>query len=153
MNQTEIPKTVEQVKIDAQCIPKHDQTGRIWFDRIVVPVKVNALFGGTTWVKDNSQQWAPWRIDASTFIVTFLLNNNEYSNPIAQQWEKEVFIKNIKTFNRFANYRTDLLEGADEYNEELYKQLKSIYEDPSFSEIITLKIDYLAERSIPDQLV
>ena len=153
MNQTEIPKTVEQVKIDAQCIPKPDQTGRIWFDRIGVPVQVNAIFGGTTWVKDNSQPWAPWRIDASAFMVTFLLNNNEYSNPIAQQWEKEVFIKNIKTFNRFANYHTDLPEGVDEYNEELYKQLKSVYEDPNFSEIITLKIDYLAERSIPDQLV
>mmetsp|Transcript_25691 Transcript_25691/g.29541 ORF Transcript_25691/g.29541 Transcript_25691/m.29541 type:complete len:174 (+) Transcript_25691:19-540(+) len=29
MNQTEIPKTAEQVKIDAQCIPKPEQTGRI----------------------------------------------------------------------------------------------------------------------------
>lgn len=86
-------------------------------------------------------------------MVTFLLNNNDYSNPIAMQWEKEVFIRNIKTFNRFANYHTDLPEGLDGYNEELYHQLKSVYDDPQFSDILTLKIDYLAERSIPDQLV
>mmetsp|Transcript_25691 Transcript_25691/g.29539 ORF Transcript_25691/g.29539 Transcript_25691/m.29539 type:complete len:228 (+) Transcript_25691:652-1335(+) len=85
-------------------------------------------------------------------MITFLLNNNDYSNPIAEQWEKEVFIRNIKTFNKFADYHTSLPDGVEDYNMELYEKLKSVYENKEYSEILTLKIDYLAERSIPDQL-
>ena len=153
MNKTAIPTTAEQVKIDAQCIPKENESGRVWFDRIGVPVQVTAIFGGTTCVKDDSQPCAPCRIDASAYMVTFLLNNNEYSNPIAEQWELEVFQRNVKTFNLFANYHTELPDGVDDYNQELYDQLNGVYNETSNSEMLTLKIDYLSERSIPDQLV
>lgn len=152
MNQTEIPSTSEQVKIDAQCIPRADQSGRICFDRTGVPVQVSAIFGGTTCVKDDSQPCAPCRKDASAYMVTFLLNNNEYSNPIAEQWEKDVFIRNVKTFNLFAKYHTELPDGVEDYNQTLYDNLKSVYAREEFSDMLTLKIDYLAERSIPDEL-
>jgi Niemann-Pick C1 protein len=152
MNKTEIPPTHEQVKIDAQCIPRSDQSGRICFDRTGVPVQVSAIFGGTTCIKDNSQPCAPCRIDASAYMVTFLLNNNEYSNPIAEQWEKDVFIRNVKTFNLFAEYHTELPSGVEDYNQTLYANLKSVYEQEEFSDMLILKIDYLAERSIPDEL-
>jgi Niemann-Pick C1 protein len=152
MNKTEIPPTHEQVKIDAQCIPRSDQSGRICFDRTGVPVQVSAIFGGTTCIKDNSQPCAPCRIDASAYMVTFLLNNNEYSNPIAEQWEKDVFIRNVKTFNLFAKYHTELPPGVEDYNQTLYANLKSVYDQDEFSDMLTLKIDYLAERSIPDEL-
>lgn len=152
MNYTAIPETAEQVKIDAQCIPRADQTGRVCFDRIGVPVQVSAIFGGTRCIKDDTQPCAPCRTEASAYMVTFLLNNNDYSNPVAEEWEKQVFIKNIKTFNRFADYHTDLPEGVEDYNHELYENLKSVYEDPANKEMLKLKIDYLSERSIPDQL-
>lgn len=86
-------------------------------------------------------------------MVTFLLNNNEYSNPVAEQWEAEVFEKNVKTFNRFVNYHTEYLNGVDDYNHELYALLNETYNKPENKEMLKLKIDYLAERSIPDQLV
>lgn len=54
MNQTAIPTTAAQVKIDAQCIPKENEGGRVCFDSIGVPVQVTAIFGGTTCVKDDS---------------------------------------------------------------------------------------------------
>ena len=152
MNYTRIPETSEQVKIDAQCIPKPNETGRVCFDRIGVPVQVNAIFGGTRCIKDDTQPCAPCRTEASAYMVTFLLNNNDYSNPLAEQWEKEVFIKNVKTFNTFAGYHTELPDGVDDYNHELMENLKSVYENKSNEEMLTLKIDYLAERSIPDQL-
>lgn len=152
MNQTAIPATIDQVKSDAQCIPKADQTGRVCFDRIGVPVQVNAIFGGTTCVKDDSQPCAPCRIDASAFMVTYLLNNNDFTNPVAMEWEKQVFIRNVKTFNLFAEYHTELPDGVEDYNKELYENLKSVYENPQNKEMLTLKIDYLSERSIPDQL-
>jgi Niemann-Pick C1 protein len=152
MNQTAIPKTADAVKLDAQCIPRADQSGRVCFDRIGVPVQVSAIFGGTTCIKDDSQPCAPCITDASAYMVTFLLNNNDYSNPIAEQWEKEVFIKNVKTFNQFADYQTELPKGLDDYNTTLYKQLESVYNQTDNSEMLKLKIDYLAERSIPDQL-
>lgn len=104
-------------------------------------------------MKDDSVPCAPCLIDASAFMVTFLLNNNEYSNPIAEQWELEVFQRNVKTFNLFAKYHTELPKGVDDYNQVLHDQLKSVYEDPKNKEMLTLKIDYLSERSIPDQLV
>ena len=152
MNQSAIPETVEQVKIDAQCIPRGDQSGRVCFDRTGVPVQVNAIFGGTTCVKDDTQPCAPCRKDASAYMVTFLLNNNDYSNPVAEQWEKDVFERNIKTFNTFAKYHTELPPGVDGINQTLYDNLKSVYDDPKFSDMIMLKIDYLSERSIPDEL-
>mmetsp|Transcript_7407 Transcript_7407/g.6932 ORF Transcript_7407/g.6932 Transcript_7407/m.6932 type:complete len:527 (-) Transcript_7407:1200-2780(-) len=152
MNQTAIPTTAEQVKIDAQCIPRPDQTGRICFDRTGVPVQVGAIFGGTTCVKDDSQPCAPCRIDASAYMVTFLLNNNDYSNPVAEEWEKNVFQRNVKTFNLFAEYHTELPPGVDDYNQTLYDQLKSVYEGDQNESMLKLKIDYLSERSIPDEL-
>lgn len=153
MEYDKIPTTTDQVKIDAQCIPRADQTGRVCFDRIGVPVQVSAIFGGTTCVKDNTQPCAPCRTDASAFMITFLMNNNDYSNPVAEQWEKEVFIRNIKTFNTFANYHTDLPDGVEDYNQDLMAKLKAEYDDPANGGMLTLKIDYLSERSIPDQLV
>lgn len=85
-------------------------------------------------------------------MVTYLLNNNDFTNPVAMEWEKQVFIKNVKTFNLFADYHTELPDGVEDYNKELYENLKSVYENPEYKEMLTLKIDYLSERSIPDQL-
>lgn len=152
MDQDAIPDTAEQVKIDAQCIPRPDQGGRVCFDRTGVPVQVGAIFGGTTCVKDDSQPCAPCKKDASAYMVTFLLNNNDYSNPVAEEWERHVFQRNVKTFNTFAEYHTELPPGVDEINMTLYKQLESVYNAQNNDDMLKLKIDYLSERSIPDEL-
>lgn len=62
------------------------------------------MFGGTVCRKDDSVPCAPCRLDASAFLMSFLLNNNEFSNPTAIQWEMQVFIKNIKSFNHAVGY-------------------------------------------------
>lgn len=136
------------VKYTAQCIPDTNQTGRVCFDEIGVPVQVTAIFGGTTCVKDSSQVCAPCRIDATALMATWLLNNDEFSKPIAEAWEKHVFIRNLKTFNHLTNYHDKLPDGV-EYNEELWQELSQSRTE----RMLDLKIDYLAERAIPDELV
>lgn len=56
-------------------------------------------------------------------MVTYLLKNDFYTNTLAELWEKEVFIKEINEFNE--NQKTE--------------------KKP-------LKIHFMAERSIPDEL-
>lgn len=137
------------VKKTAQCIPQKNQTGRVCFDKNGIPVQVNAIFGGTTCNKDDSIPCAPCILDASAFVVTFLLDNNLYSADVAMEWEKQVLIRNIKTFNSLVDYNQDWPEGITP-NEELKKQLEGVYERNP--DMMHIKIDYLSERSIPDEL-
>jgi Niemann-Pick C1 protein len=88
--------------------------------------------------------------------VTFLLNKNEYSLIATEEWERQVFIRNFKSFNKaMGNGYDDELDGPLEgytYNEELIAKLQGVkaeYPD----EIIMVKADYLAERSIEDNIV
>jgi len=48
------------------------------------------------------------------------LYNNDYSKTNAEAWEKDVFIRNIKSFNKAMgqDYHTDLPDGLD-YNQDL----------------------------------
>jgi len=65
-----------------------------------------------------------------------------------------VFIRNIKSFNHAITGYNDAMdnemEGLD-YNQELVAQLKAVYEE--FPDMIKVKMDYLAERSIEDDIV
>lgn len=141
----------EDVKFTAQCIPRADQVGeRICFDRIGVPVQVAAIFGATTCVKDDSVPCAPCRLDAGALEATFLLNNNDYSNPTAEEWEKQVFIRNVKTFNHIVGYQDELPDGVEDYNQDLLEKLRRVYQENP--RMLPIKVDYLAERSIPDQI-
>ena len=87
---------------------------------------------------------------------TMLLNHNAYSQYTAEEWEKQVFIRNIKSFNKALgnDYHTDL-DGPEDglgYNEDLIKELKAFlaeYQAANPTEVIQpMKADYLAERSI-----
>jgi hypothetical protein len=111
-------------------------------------VQVASVFGGTVCVKDDSVPCAPCRIDASAFMLTILLNNNDYSNPTAVEWEMEVLIKNIKSFNYVAKYQETLPAQLKDYNWDLVAKIQKIYDDNP--KMLKLKIDYLSERSIPD---
>jgi hypothetical protein len=66
-------------------------------------------------------------IDASGMQMTFLLMNNKYSSTNAMAWEKDVFIRNVKSFNKALNnnYHIDLDDGED-YNEELMQKIKNV---------------------------
>ena len=51
---------------------------------------------------------------------TFLLSHNEFSLETAEEWERQVFIRNVKSFNQALGngYHTDMtgpMEGI-EYN-------------------------------------
>ena len=74
------------------------------------------------------------RVQASALQATFLLNNNNYQFESADEWEKQVFIGNIKTFNKLFDYSTELMEGMS-YNMTLYNKLievKQKYEADKF---------------------
>lgn len=95
--------------------------------------------------------------------MTYLLQHNEYSQKSAEEWERQVFIRNVKSFNKaFDNdYHTDMT-GPEEgltYNEVLIANVKNVTETycgegkTSCAGFIQLKADYLAERSIQDNIV
>lgn len=91
--------------------------------------------------------------------TTFLLYNNAYSAPTAAVWEKDVFIRAIKSFNKAMDndYHTDMTLYDDDdnhYNEDLIAKLKNITETYRAQgyELTPVKADYLAERSIPDNI-
>ena len=97
--------------------------------------------------------------------MTFLLNKNSYSLNITEEWESKVFIRNFKSFNYALgnDYHTDMTgpeEGLD-YNMDLVKNLQNLLaEEPytvtnssgTFKNYINVKADYLAERSIEDNI-
>ena len=65
---------------------------------------------------------------ASALQTTFLLNNNDFQFDSASEWEKNVFIRNLKTFNKVVgNYNIDLPDGV-EYNETLEIILTYVYQ-------------------------
>jgi len=38
-------------------------------------------------------------INAQALFLTFLLNRNSYSEYLSEEWEVEVFFRNVKSFN------------------------------------------------------
>ena len=91
------PKTV------AQCIPDPDETGRVCFDSIGTPVLTFAVFGGKTCEAGSEALCQACLIDAPAMQVTFLLQKNDYSIATAEEWERQVFIRNFKSFNKAMN--------------------------------------------------
>jgi Niemann-Pick C1 protein len=143
------------VKETAQCIPPPNATTRICFDQIGTPVLTYAVFGGITCEEGTSGECQACLIDAPAMQFTFLLNKNDYSLVTAEEWERQVFIRNVKSFNYALNnsYHIDMtgpMEGID-YNYELVDQIRMVYDtNPG---MILVKADYLAERSIEDNIV
>lgn len=91
---------------------------------------------------------------------TFLLNHNAYSQVTAEEWERQVYIRNVKSFNYALgnNYHIEMdgpMEGID-YNWDLVYELRNLtanwtqqYPDKPIKQV---KADYLAERSIQDNI-
>lgn len=66
-------------------------------------------------------------VNAAGLQVTFLLLNNDYSTTTAEEWESDVFIRSIKSFNKAMedDYHTDLDDGL-EYNQDLINKIKAV---------------------------
>lgn len=101
---------------------------------------------------------ASCKTTASGFLINFLLNNNAYSYETARTWERDAFIRNIKTFNKHFGYVVEDLEQYPglEYNQDLLDKLEAldghVKELYDIKEYAPMRVDYLAERSIPDDL-
>ena len=79
------------------------------------------IFGGLRCETPKKNACSNCLIDASGLQVTFLLYNNDYSIATAEQWEKNVFIRNIKSFNKAMgeDYHTKLSDDDEKYNQDL----------------------------------
>jgi len=141
------------VKQTAQCIAAPDATERVCFDKIGVPVMQFTIFGKLTCATPKKNECSECSVNAAGLQVTFLLLNNDYSTATAEQWESDVFIRNIKSFNKAMgdDYHTELDDGED-YNQDLIDKIKVVQGNSSYGSMITLKADYMAERSIPDNI-
>lgn len=93
-------KKDDNVKVTAQCIAKPDATERVCFDRIGVPVLQYAIFGGLSCVVEKKNDCSECLVKASGLQATFLLYNNDYTSGTAEAWERDVFIRNIRSFNK-----------------------------------------------------
>ena len=152
-----LPET--NVKETAQCIPPPDQTERTCFDAIGTPVLTYAVFGGISCEEGSEGECQACLIDASGLQLTLLLNKNDYSLAAAEEWERQVFIRNFKSFNYALgnNYHTDMtgpMEGIP-YNQDLIDDVHALlqgYAEAGVT-VIPVKADYLSERSIEDNIV
>jgi hypothetical protein len=93
-------------------------------------------------------------IDASALMLTFLLNRSTYSEYLSADWEKEVFFRNVKSFNYAmgTNYNVNFdgpLSGLS-YNFDLVYAIQNYTsQNPN---LIKLKADCIAERSFDDNI-
>ena len=119
------------------------------------PVLTYAVFGDTH-CTNKASECEQCNLDAGGMQFTFLLNHNEYSLVTAEEWERQVFIRNVKSFNYALNntYHIEMdgpMEGLD-YNKKLVEEIEFIYTNWTSTypdiPIKLMKADYLAERSI-----
>lgn len=90
------------VKEVARCITPYFNNSRTCFDSIGVPVIPDVVFGRKSCEPVvNGTTCSPCTIDANALFVTFLLNNNDYTNPAAASWEKHVYENYTQIFNGY----------------------------------------------------
>ena len=65
---------------------------------------------------------SPCIIDSNAFFITFLLNNNQYTNQAAAAWEKDVLEDNVHIFNSY-------FEGNINLELEMHHQMKQTIEE------------------------
>lgn len=118
-----------------------------------------AVFGGIVCEEGTTGECEACLIDASGLQLTFLLDKNDYSLASAEEWERQVFIRNFVSFNYAIgnDYHTEMIGPLDgyDYNMTLVTQIQEVlktYEDQG-APLITVKADYLAERSIEDNII
>ena len=112
------------VKEVAKCLQTGTEGEMPCFDSIGTPIQINAIFGMQGCEGGEAiSECSVCNKTARSMSVTFLLQNDFYTNKAAQKWEQEVFQKAIHDFN--------------EQEEE---------------EKSDLRIFYMMERSVSDEL-
>jgi hypothetical protein len=74
------------------------------------------IFGKLKCEGEKASACSLCRVQASALQATFLLNNNDYQFDSANEWEKQVYIANIKTFNKLFDYNPELQDDTMQYN-------------------------------------
>ena len=117
------------------------------------------ILGKQRCVEEKENACSACGLIASALQTSVLLNNNDFQFESAGEWEKNIFIRNLKTFNKVTanltnNYNIDLPEGVEDYNQTLYKILLDSYNNHTKAgfKFVPFKTDFLAERSIPDNI-
>lgn len=135
----------EDIKLTAKCLKKSAERELPCFDRIGTPVQINAVLGKQGC--ENNEKCDDCNLcrkTARALSVTFLVNNNYYKNRISEIWERDSFINEILIFNE------ELKSGKVNYR--FLNTTNSLYNLTNNTSIKNLRIDYMAERSIPDEL-
>lgn len=138
---------VADIKDVGRCITPYFNNSRTCFDSIGVPVIPDVVFGKQSCEQSgDTSTCAPCTIDANALFITFLLNNNDYTNPAAAAWEKDVYENYTQIFNKY-------FDGDINMDYELHRQIDAAQKEfADKGKVIPLHVDYLAERSISDQL-
>lgn len=76
------------------------------------------------------------------------MNNNKFTNPLAELWEKEVFIKYLREFNDV--FDGDNVKPLLDDDTPLQKAIKRIYK--TYPNLHPTEVNFMAERAIPDDL-
>ena len=112
------------VKEVAKCLQTGTEGEMPCFDSIGTPIQINAIFGMQGCEGGEAiSECSVCNKTARSMSVTFLLQNDFYTNKAAQKWEQEVFQKAIHDFN----------EQEEKANSDL-------------------RIFYMMERSVSDEL-
>ena len=112
------------VKEVAKCLQTGTEGEMPCFDSIGTPIQINAIFGMQGCEGGEAiSECSVCNKTARSMSVTFLLQNDFYTNKAAQKWEQEVFQKAIHDFNE-----QEKKENSD------------------------LRIFYMMERSVSDEL-
>ena len=187
------------IKITAKCLKKSAERDLPCFDRIGAPVQINAVLGKQGC--ENNEKCDDCNLcrkTARALSVTFLVKNDYYKNRIAEVWEKESFIYEIKEFTKELDQgKVNFRFAKDEVNNTSFKNfisrvsfaeikdidtnlnskdyvsnIKNLEKSNSLEKFINskenekfdykskaanltiqnLKVDFMAERSITDEL-
>ena len=118
LNETDL-KTV------SKCLQSMGEDSMPCFDKIGVPIQLDAIFGAQGC--ENQEEISDCSVcnkTAKALSVTFLLNNDYFTNKVAEQWEEKILKKEILEFNE-----REQKAGSG------------------------LKLYYMLERSVTDELV
>ncbi len=173
MNYTKMVEDPD-IKITAKCLKKSAERDLPCFDRIGTPVQIKAILGKQGC--ENNEKCDDCNLcrkTARALSVTFLVKNDYYKNRISEIWERDSFIAEIRQFNKElkegkVNYRYAKTDDQTKFNyfiSNLFINMNN--ENTNATNLLVpvdnrnlsdnfnltdLKIDFMAERSIPDEL-
>ncbi|EGR30695.1 niemann pick type c1, putative [Ichthyophthirius multifiliis] len=129
---------------DALCIEANTKTTLIpCTDSNSIPVIKEAVVGGSyceSYEHDDLPCSHCW-LQAQALIVTYLFNNDKFTQDIANDWEKQVFADTVFAF------RNKTLDFSKYLNETIEIDYKNVDNWPD------LDVQFMAQRGISDDLV